>query len=52
VSCGALFGIGVANGRARWEVIRNILLAWIFTLPVAGISAAVIFVVLSRLAVG
>lgn len=49
VSCGALFGIGIANGRAHWEVIRNIVLAWIFTLPVAGISAAAIFVVLSRL---
>lgn len=52
VSCGALFGIGIANGQARWTVIRSILMAWIFTLPVAGISAAIIFAVWSRPAAG
>lgn len=40
VSCGALFGIGVANGQARWQVIRTILFAWVLTLPTAaGLSA-------------
>ena len=48
VSCGALFGIGALNGQARWNVIRNIVLAWILTMPLAGICAAVIFAVLSR----
>lgn len=48
VSCGALFGIGMVNGQARWRVIRTILLAWLLTLPVAGISAGVIYAVLSR----
>jgi PiT family inorganic phosphate transporter len=48
VSCGALFGIGVANGQARWSIIRNIILAWVLTLPLAGISAGVIYAVLSR----
>lgn len=47
VSCGALFGIGMGNGEAQWRVIRTILLAWLLTLPVAGISGAVIYAVLS-----
>lgn len=38
VSCGALFGIGVANGQARWNVIRTILLAWLLTLPMAALG--------------
>ncbi len=48
VSCGALFGIGMVNGQAQWKVIRTVLLAWVLTLPVAGISAGVIYAVLSR----
>lgn len=51
LSCGALFGIGIANGQARWGVIRTILLAWLLTLPLAAISAALIYAVLSRLTV-
>jgi phosphate/sulfate permease len=51
ISCGALFGIGIANGQARWGVIRTILLAWLLTLPLAAISAALIYAVLSRLTV-
>jgi inorganic phosphate transporter, PiT family len=50
VSCGALFGIGIINGQAHWGVIRTILLAWVLTLPFAGISAAIIYVMLSELA--
>lgn len=37
VSCGALFGIGVANGQANWPMIRTILLAWLLTLPAAAL---------------
>ena len=48
VSCGALFGIGVANGQARWNVIRTILLAWLLTLPMAAASAGLIYAILSR----
>jgi PiT family inorganic phosphate transporter len=48
VSCGALFGIGIANGQARWQVIRTILFAWIITLPTAGsLSAASYFLLRS-----
>ena len=43
VSCGALFGIGVANGQARWSVIRTILLAWVLTLPTAALLSAVCY---------
>jgi PiT family inorganic phosphate transporter len=40
VSCGALFGIGIANGQAHWHVIRTILFAWFLTLPVAAALSA------------
>jgi PiT family inorganic phosphate transporter len=48
VSCGSLFGIGAVNGHARWGVIRNIMLAWVLTLPFAGVSAGLIYMLLSR----
>ena len=37
VSCGALFGIGIANRQAHWKFIRTILAAWFITAPVAGV---------------
>jgi PiT family inorganic phosphate transporter len=40
VSCGALFGIGAVQGGARWRVVGRIVSAWAFTLPVAGLLAA------------
>jgi PiT family inorganic phosphate transporter len=48
VSCGALFGIGITNGRARWQVIRSVLLAWLLTVPFAGLSAGLIYALVSR----
>jgi inorganic phosphate transporter, PiT family len=50
VSCGSLFGIGILNGQAHWDMIRTILLAWVVTLPLAGISSAIIYLALSQLA--
>jgi PiT family inorganic phosphate transporter len=50
VSCGALFGIGMANGQARWQVIRTILLAWLLTLPTAAMISAVCYGLLQRFA--
>jgi PiT family inorganic phosphate transporter len=44
VSCGALFGIGLANGQAHWIVIRTILLAWVLTLPTAALLSAATYV--------
>jgi PiT family inorganic phosphate transporter len=49
VSCGALFGIGVANGQARWRVIRTILLAWVLTLPVAALLSAGFYYLLKNI---
>lgn len=50
VSCGALFGIGTSNGRAQWSVVRNIVLAWVITLPVSALLAGGIYVLLQHLA--
>ncbi|MBI4227397.1 MAG: inorganic phosphate transporter, partial [Candidatus Omnitrophica bacterium] len=43
VSVGALCGIGVATRAGRWDVIRNIALSWVITLPVAAACAALIY---------
>jgi PiT family inorganic phosphate transporter len=47
VTCGALFGIGMITGRARWGTIGQILLAWVITLPVAAALGAAIALALS-----
>ncbi len=39
VTCGALFGIGLAHGRANWRMVGTILLAWVVTLPLAAAVA-------------
>lgn len=40
VTVGAIAGIGAVNGTAQFGVIRNILLSWVLTLPIAAIIAA------------
>ncbi len=47
VSCGSLFGIGLVNGEANFSLIRQIILAWVLTLPLALILSAVCFFVIS-----
>lgn len=47
VGTGALFGIGVSNGSTHWNVVRTILLAWVFTLPASGVVAYIAVKVLS-----
>jgi len=51
VSSSAIIGIGALKGlrAVRWAPVRDMVLAWIVTLPVAGILAALAYVVLSRL---
>jgi len=50
VSCGALFGIGIANGRAHSSMIRTVLVAWLLTLPAAALLSAATFILLQRFA--
>lgn len=47
-SVGGLFGIGIANRSAHWQMIRQIILAWLITLPVAASLAFAIFFVLQK----
>ncbi len=44
VSCGTLFGLGAANGQARWGMIGRIFLSWLITVPVAALLAATVAV--------
>jgi len=44
VSCGSLFGIGSITKQAHWGAILRIVLAWIVTLPVAGILGYLSFI--------
>ena len=48
-SVGGLFGIGIANGSGHWPMIKQIILAWLITLPIAASIAFVIFFILQRL---
>lgn len=43
VSCGALFGIGAVNGKARWTMIGTIMAAWALTLPVAAVFSGSLY---------
>jgi PiT family inorganic phosphate transporter len=51
VISGAIMGVGASEGvrRVRWGVARRILIAWVLTLPGAGILAAIAWVVLNAL---
>ncbi|GAA8602018.1 inorganic phosphate transporter [Helicobacter pylori] len=40
---GAILGIGVYNKNANWIMMKPIGLAWIITLPAAGVMAALVF---------
>lgn len=42
-SVGSLFGIGIANGTAKWEMIGKIVLAWLITLPVSAGLALLLY---------
>lgn len=43
VTCGALFGLGLSSGDAQRATMLKILLAWIVTLPLAGLLAFAAF---------
>ncbi len=43
VSTGSIIGIGVASGGGvQWKVVRDILLAWVVTLPSAAVVAFIV----------
>ncbi|MDO5046204.1 inorganic phosphate transporter [Campylobacter sp.] len=46
---GAVLGIGILNRDANWAMVKPIVLAWVITLPIAGGSAAIIYMVLKSL---
>jgi PiT family inorganic phosphate transporter len=48
----AIIGVGASDrlSAVRWGVARNIVVAWILTIPAAGIVAAGAYAVISRLA--
>ena len=49
VSCGAIFGIGMVSGTARWQTIGRILATWMTTLPMGAVLGAAIYWTLTRM---
>ncbi len=50
VSCGSIFGIGLANRRGDRRTIRRILATWLTTLPLALVLGAAILLALRAIA--
>jgi PiT family inorganic phosphate transporter len=46
VSCGAIFGIGLVNGRREWKTISRIFFTWLTTLPMGLVLGALFYLVL------
>lgn len=44
ISCGSIFGIGIVNKKANLSIIRQIILAWVLTLPLAAMLSAACFI--------
>ncbi len=49
VSTGAIMGIGARKAEVRWGMVRDMVTAWVVTLPVAGIVAALTYLAVARL---
>jgi len=47
VSVGALLGIGITTRQAKWKTAIPVLAAWVITLPVSALVAALLFKTLS-----
>ena len=47
VSVGALLGIGITTRQAKWRTVIPVLAAWIITLPVSALVAALLFKTIS-----
>lgn len=52
VSSSAIVGAGIARGRGdvRWKTVREMLLAWVVTVPVSAACAALVFWLMSETA--
>ncbi|MDE2085379.1 MAG: inorganic phosphate transporter [Xanthomonadaceae bacterium] len=48
VASGALFGVAASGHGGHRAVIRNVVLAWLLTLPVAAVCAYLIYLLLTR----
>src|SRR3989441_6874147 len=50
VSSSAIIGIGILKGlkAVRWTTVRDMVLAWVVTLPVAGILSALAYLAFTR----
>lgn len=50
VSSSAIIGIGLLKGlrAVRWVTVRDLVLAWVLTLPAAGLLACLTYLMLSR----
>ena len=46
---GSITGVGLANGwhQTHWPILRKIFLAWVLTIPAAGLVAAFLFMMMS-----
>ncbi len=50
VSSGSIIGIGLQNGNSiNWRTVRDMLLAWVVTLPLAGLLGVLIYLSLRAL---
>ena len=47
VSVWSIFGIGLSSGNANMRVVKNIVLSWILTLPVAALLSGMMYWFLS-----
>lgn len=46
VSTGAITGVGARKGAVRWRMVRDMTLAWVVTLPAAGLFAGLAYLAL------
>jgi inorganic phosphate transporter, PiT family len=49
VSTGAITGVGARKADVRWKMVRHMTVAWVVTLPVAGIIAALAYLAIGQL---
>lgn len=48
VSVGALLGIGITTRQAKWRTVLPVLAAWVITLPVSALTAALLYLIIPK----